>query len=461
MVQSTANERTVEQHLYEKRARIYPREVHGIFARLRVLAAVTLLGLYYGLPWLKLGDRQAVLFDLPARKFHIFGLTFWPQDFIYLTLLMILAALTLFFFTTIAGRLWCGYACPQTVWTETFLWIERLVEGNRAQQIRLDKHPRRLNTIARKTLKHGLWIAFALWTGFTFTGYFTPIRDLALAVTSLSVSGWTLFWILFYSFATYGNAGWMREQVCLYMCPYARFQSAMFDRDTLIISYDQKRGEPRKRKPSRDGSNGDCIDCTLCVQACPTGIDIRNGLQYECIGCAACIDACNEVMDKTGAPRGLIRYTTQNSLAGVDTRILRPRVLLYGAVLLTLLGALLWSIGHRNPVAIDIIRDRQSLYREFDDGTIVNSYTLKILNKTERELQFALLASGLPQIQINSDTNPVTVPAGAVQSLAVQVAVHYSKLVARSHVIGIEARSLDDPSLTAQHEASFLGPGGH
>ena len=296
------------ESLYRKEPKIYARQVKGRFARLRVIAVWVLLGLYYLLPWLTINGRQAVLFDLPARKFYIFGLTFWPQDFVYLALLMITAGLSLFFFTALAGRLWCGFACPQTVWTETFMWIENWVEGDRAKRMKLDKAPWSAGKIIRKSLKQALWILFAAWTGFTFVGFFSPIRELGVSIANLSLGPWETFWIIFYSFATYGNAGFLREQVCKYMCPYARFQSAMFDKDTLIISYDEKRGEPRggRRKmddPSEKGL-GDCINCTLCVQVCPTGIDIRNGLQYECIACAACIDVCDQVMDKMEYPRG-------------------------------------------------------------------------------------------------------------------------------------------------------------
>ena len=295
---------SVELSLFEKREKVYPREVHGTFALLRVGAVVGLLGLYYALPWVEWSGRQALLLDLPARKFYIFGLTLWPQDFPLLALLLIIAAMSLFFFTALAGRLWCGYACPQTVWTEVFLWIERHIEGSRIQQMRLDQGPLNFRKFRIKAAKHTVWILFSLWTGFTFVAYFTPAQEMAAKTLALQLGPWEIFWLLFYSFATYGNAGWMREQVCKYLCPYARFQSAMFDSDTLIISYDEKRGEPRgARRPEVNPAEqglGDCINCTLCVQVCPTGIDIREGLQYECIGCSACIDVCDDVMDKMG-----------------------------------------------------------------------------------------------------------------------------------------------------------------
>ncbi|MEN9527010.1 MAG: hypothetical protein RLY56_961, partial [Pseudomonadota bacterium] len=311
---SRAEQPSVEESYYQAHQKVYPREVKGRFTALRTTAVWVLLGLFYGLPWLRWDDRQAILFDLPARKFHLLGLTLWPQDFIFLAWLLVIAALSLFFFTAVGGRLWCGYACPQTVWTEVFIWMERVTEGDRAKRMKLDAAPWSTNKLLRKAAKQTLWITFSLWTGFTFVGFFTPIDVLADKVLSLSLGSWETFWVLFYGFATYGNAGFLREQVCKYMCPYARFQSAMFDRDTLIITYDTERGEPRggRRKGSdpRAAGLGDCTDCTMCVQVCPTGIDIRNGLQYECIACAACIDACDSVMDKMGYSRGLVRYDT-------------------------------------------------------------------------------------------------------------------------------------------------------
>ena len=321
--------------MYQAREEIYPREIQGRYATLRWFFVWATQLLFYGLPWLSWNDRQAVLFDLGARKFYIFGIVLWPQDFIYLAALLIISAYSLFLFTAIFGRVWCGFTCPQTVYTEIFMWIERKIEGDRSARIRLDRQPASLAKLSRKLAKHMSWGALALWTGFTFVGYFTPITVLATEVSALTLGPWEWFWVLFYSFATYGNAGWMREQVCKYMCPYARFQSAMFDKDSLIITYDAGRGEPRgarhKDDPAAAKSLGDCIDCSMCVQVCPTGIDIRKGLQYECIGCGACVDACNSVMDKIGAPRGLVRYWTDHAMANrwsaeqIFSHMFRPR----------------------------------------------------------------------------------------------------------------------------------------
>ena len=333
--------------LYAAHQKIYPRNVSGIFARWRWALVFATQLVFYGLPWLEWGQRQAVLFDLGARRFFLFGLVLYPQDLIYLTGLLVISALSLFLFTAVAGRLWCGYACPQTVYTEIFMWVEQKIEGNRIARMRLDSGDFSLEKLVKKWFKHIVWIAIGLWTGFTFVGYFTPIRELSMEFLQTRMGSWEIFWVLFYGFATYGNAGFMREQVCKYMCPYARFQSAMFDRDTLIVSYDAERGEPRGvpvkgRASAASPALGHCIDCKLCVQVCPTGIDIREGLQYECIGCGLCVDACNIVMDKMATPRGLIRYATQNSIAGhwtprqVLRRVLRPRVLIYTAVLAAL-----------------------------------------------------------------------------------------------------------------------------
>jgi len=363
-----------ELALYEIRKKIYPRAVHGWFAKWRWALIFLTQAVFYGLPWLGWNGRQAVLFDLGERKFYVIGLVFWPQDVIYLSILLILSALSLFLFTAVAGRLWCGYACPQTVYTEIFSWIERKIEGDRLARIRLDAAPLSLEKLVIKALKHTAWFTVALWTGYTFVGYFTPIHDLGIRAITWELGPWESFWILFYGVATYGTAGFMREHICKYMCPYARFQSTMFDKDTLVITYDRERGEPRSSSPKavkpRDRGLGDCIDCSICMQVCPTGIDIRNGLQYECIGCGACIDGCNQVMDKMGRPPGLIRYTTENALTrGYDTkamwrRAFRLRTLTYAAVLLAIVAVAAGSMAIGNPLKADAIRARGSLARE-------------------------------------------------------------------------------------------------
>lgn len=447
---------------YEKRTRIYPREVSGRYQRLRVISVFALLGLYYLTPWLMWDGRQAVLFDLPARKFYVLGLVFWPQDFVYLTGLLIIAALALFLFTAVLGRVWCGYACPQTVWTETFIWIERWIEGSRANQIRLDKGPRNVHRLSKKAAKHFVWIVFSLWTGFTFVGFFTPIAELGASVLSLSLGPWETFWILFYAFATYGNAGWMREQVCIYMCPYARFQSAMFDANTLIVSYDQARGEPRgSRKRGTDlkvAGLGSCVDCTLCVQVCPTGIDIRDGLQYQCISCAACVDVCNDVMDKVGYAKGLIRYTSDAVLeAGGGLKIFRTRTIIYTVLLLGLCGLLVGAISQRDAVALDVVRDRNQLFHEMATGDIDNVYTLKLINKDHVEHIFNVEVHGIEGLRLVSKKSSVRVGAGEVLDFPVRVSAPRASLRARSS--DIEFAVSVSPSIRVVEEARFLGPG--
>jgi cytochrome c oxidase accessory protein FixG len=448
--------------LYAARQKVYVREVSGRYDRLRVVAVCALLGLFYGLPWLQWDGHQAILFDLPARKFHIFGLLFFPQDFFLLTWLLIIAAVSLFFFTALAGRLWCGYACPQTVWTSVFIGIERWFEGNRQQRMKLDHAPWTPHKLLRKGGKQALWIAFAAFTGLTFVGYFSAIRELVPGLLRASLGGWEYFWIVFYGFATYGNAGYMREQVCKYMCPYARFQSAMFDRNTLIISYDTKRGEPRGSRPRgvnpRERGLGDCVDCTLCVQVCPTGIDIRKGLQLECIACAACIDACDGVMLRLNYPPGLIRYATQNSMDGIKTRILRPRTIIYSVLLLALLVGFGIAVAQRQLVAVDVMRDRNSLFRQLDDGRIENVYTVRLINKDTQAHTLRLEVQGLPGATLDSDRPKYLVGGGEIVSVAVRIRAP-REAAAGSQSLRIVARSDDAAALEPSAEARFVAPG--
>jgi cytochrome c oxidase accessory protein FixG len=446
---------------YQKHQKVYSREIRGRFDTLRRLSVFVLLGIYYLLPWIRWDDRQAVLFDLPARKFYVFGLVLWPQDFIFLTWLLVLAGLCLFFFTALAGRLWCGYACPQTVWTETFLWIERFVEGDRAKQMKLAKSPWTREKILKKAAKQALYVTFSAWTGLTFVGYFVPMPDLVRAAFGFTLSGSPLFWTVFYGAATYVNAGYMREQVCKYMCPYARFQSAMFDRDTLIITYDAGRGEPRgsrgRNVDAKQKGLGDCVDCTMCVQVCPTGIDIRNGLQYECIACAACIDACDSVMDKVGYPRGLIRYTTQNALEGRPARVMRTRTYVYASLLTVIFLAGLTGLLLRNPLGLDVIRDRNALYRETDEGQIENVYNLRILNKDQRDHVLVLRVEGTPGMALADDRTEWLVKAGEVYTAAVRVAAPGDS-VRGGHDIRFVVAAKDAPDLETASKARFIAP---
>jgi len=450
--------------MYEKQAKIYPRAVHGWFARWRWTMVWLTQGVFYGLPWLQWNGRQAMLFDLNERRFFVFGLVLQPQDLIYLAALLIISALALFFFTAVAGRLWCGYSCPQTVYTEMFLWVERHTEGDRVARMRLDAAPWGAEKLARKGAKQVAWLSIGLITGFTFVGYFTPIRTLTGSLASLTLSPWEIFWILFYAFATYGNAGYLREQVCKYMCPYARFQSALIDKDSLVIAYDTGRGEPRgsrsRKADPKEMGLGDCIDCSLCVQVCPTGIDIRNGLQNECIGCAACIDVCDDVMGRMNYPPGLIRYSTENGVANHLTRnamlrrVLRPRVLIYGAVLLAASVAFVASLSLRKGFTVDIIKDRGSLARVVEDGQIENVFTLHIANGTEQAQHYRVEASGLPGLRIATPAE-LDVPSTGLGTLVLRLVLPPEAAApyrGRANPISLEVSTERDGVVTTKNE---------
>ena len=456
----------VEVALYEVRRKIYPRAVSGRFAAWRWgLVWLTQL-VFYGLPWLQWGSRPAVLFDLEARRFFLFGVVLYPQDFIYLTGLLVVSALGLFLFTAVAGRLWCGYACPQTVYTEIFMWIERRIEGDRAQRIKLDRSPMSAAKLARKGVKHLLWMAVALWTGISFVGYFTPIDALLAALLTLSTGPWETFWVLFYGFATWGNAGFMREQVCKYMCPYARFQSAMFDKDTMIITYDPGRGEPRgprsRKADPKARPLGDCVDCDICVHVCPTGIDIREGLQYECIGCAACIDGCNQVMDRMGYPRGLIRYTTENALAlqldhrAIVRRVLRPRVLAYSAILFAITLGIFGHLALRTPLKADVMRD-SALGREVEDGMVENSYRVQIINPTEQARRFRVTVGGVESVFVAGESEFEVGPAG-VRMVPLTVRVKPGHGAPGSNRLSFRVEAIDDATVGVEARSTFFVP---
>ena len=450
-----------EIDLYQRREKIYTRKIEGFFQRIRLFTGWPLLLGYFLLPWLNWDGRQAVLFDLPARKFHILGLTFWPQDFPLLAFLLIIAAFSLFAVTVVAGRIWCGYTCPQTVWTSIFMFLEQKTEGSRNQRIKRDQGPWTADKAMRKCLKHGSWLFVAFATGMTFVGYFYPIKDLAYELGTFSTGPWQFSWTVFFTCATYINAGWMREQVCKYMCPYARFQSVMFDQDTLIVSYDPRRGEARgSRKRGADyraDGLGDCIDCELCVQVCPTGIDIRNGLQYECIGCALCIDACNSVMDKMEYPRGLIRYTSEHQLAGGKTHWIRPRIVGYLLVLSVMIGVFSYNIVGRIPLELTVIRDRNQLYVTTDSGKIENIYTLQLVNMDKAMHEFEISINGLEKAEIIGQTLH-TLNGGEVSAISLRLRVAPQELDKPSSEFNFEVKATDMPSLQASSESRFLKP---
>ena len=439
---------------------IHTRSFTGLFRTLRISGAGVLFLLFFGTVWLNWGDRQAVLWDLSESKFHIFGATFWPQDFILLSALLIIAAFGLFAITVFAGRVWCGYTCPQSSWTWIFMWVEKITEGERNQRIKLQAAPWSLNKLVRRSAKHTLWLAISLLTGLTFVGYFTPIRPLAEELLTLQIGGVSLFWVLFFTGATYLNAGWLREAVCMHMCPYARFQSVMFDKDTLTISYDVARGEirgPRKREVNPvDIGLGDCIDCQMCVQVCPTGIDIRDGLQMECIGCAACIDACDSIMDKMGYARGLIKYTSERQLQGGKTRLLRPRLIGYTVVLLVMIGALAVALVQRPMVSLDVSKDR-GLFRENSQGQIENIYSLKIINKTQQRQAYQLSLVDGDGFVLQGKTQLSLAP-GEIIDVPVSVAMLSERPRSGSQEMTFKVADSDEPDIYSEAKSRFVAP---
>ncbi|MEW9897573.1 cytochrome c oxidase accessory protein CcoG [Chitinivorax sp. PXF-14] len=465
VIASNTPEAAEVQDLYEVRKKIYPRYISGLFNNWRIAMVVITQLFFYGVPWLQWNGRQAMLFDLVNRKFYIFGYVFWPQDFALLAGLLVLCAFGLFWWTAIAGRLWCGYACPQTVYTEIFLWIENWVEGDRNKRMKLDAAPNSFTKFRLKATKHGLWLLLSFWTGFTFVGFYTPIQSLWNELISFSLGPWEAFWVGFYGFATYGNAGFMREQVCKYMCPYARFQSVMFDRDTLVISYDTERGEPRgsrgKKVDHKAEGMGDCINCSICVQVCPTGIDIREGLQYECIGCAACIDACDQVMDKMGYQRGLIRYTTENALehkyeeSQFLRRLLRPRVMVYTVLLAVISAAMIATLALRVPLKLNVTRDRATLVRETDDGLLENLYQLQIINTDEKAHTYQISATGLTGLKLIADTR-VSVPAGSAFNVPANIQVDPADIGRGTKQVTFKVEAVDDAKVAIEHTTSFI-----
>ncbi|VVQ00144.1 hypothetical protein PS907_05253 [Pseudomonas fluorescens] len=439
---------------------IHTRSFTGLFRTLRVGGAGFLFLAFFGTVWLNWGGRQAVLWDLAESKFHIFGATFWPQDFILLSALLIICAFGLFAITVFAGRVWCGYTCPQSSFTWLFMWCEKVTEGERNQRIKLHAAPWSLNKLARRSAKHTLWLGISLLTGLTFVGYFTPIRPLAVELLIWQMGGVSLFWVLFFTGATYINAGWLREAVCMHMCPYARFQSVMFDKDTLTISYDVARGEhrgPRKRDVNpADVGLGDCIDCQLCVQVCPTGIDIRDGLQMECIGCAACIDACDSIMDKMGYERGLVSYTSEHQLQGGKTHLLRPRLIGYSAVLLVMIAALVVALVERPMVSLDVTKDR-GMFRENAQGLIENIYSLKVINKTQQRQDYRLDLVDAEGFQLQGKKE-ISLAAGEISDVPVSVALLADKPASSSQTLRFKVTDVDEPWIYSAADSRFVAP---
>lgn len=414
--------------------KIYVRSVKGTVESIRRYIGFFFLALFLVLPWITYDGKQAILLDFVEQRFHLFGLTLWPQDLTILAWLFIVGAFALFFVTAVWGRVWCGFMCPQTVFTFLFVWVEEKIEGARNKRIQLDKQPLSSAKAFKKIGKHSVWMLIALITSLTFVGYFTPIKSLWVDVFTFNSTFWPVAFVVFFALCTYGNAGWMREIMCTHMCPYSRFQSSMFDENTLTVSYNRSRGEgrgPRSRKLSQQAYQkqglGDCIDCNLCVQVCPTGIDIRNGLQYECINCGACVDACNGVMSKMGYETGLISYASANSLNGKTAPLLRPKVVGYFAVLVIMMAALTMDILYRVPMGLDVIRDRNSLYRETMAGNIENVYTLVLMNKSQQAQTMYVRVEGLLGYELNGVTE-VSVPANTLLRHPIALEVPYENI---------------------------------
>ena len=441
-----------KKSLYKKREPVYIRMIAGNSHLYRNLTALVIYGAFFLLPWLSWGERPAIYFDLVARQFHIFSLNLWPQDFIYLAWFLIIAAFALFLFTNIAGRLWCGYACPQTIWTLLFMWVEEKVEGNHRQRKRLDEAPLSTRKVRLKLTKHIIWLLIAVVTGATFVSYFYPARELWQDMFSLEVSLVAAFWVALFTWLTYVDAAWLREQVCIYMCPYARFQSVMYDQDTLLVSYDTEKGEPRG--PLKEPGHGQCIDCSLCVQVCPTGIDIRDGVQISCINCGLCVDACDDVMRSIGKPTDLIRFTTLNQLEGKPSKLLRPRTIGYSLVLLAMITLMASHLWQRSPLEASVIRDRDHIYRQLDENTIANDYWLNIANKAQNSESYRITIAE-PGFSLRNAPY-IELASGESQEHNLVISSH--KAEPGSHTITLVFTTQSDNSEHGRIETRFIVP---
>lgn len=444
--------------------KIYVRSVKGpieIFRRF--FGAISLL-IFSAIPWLTYQGQQAILLDFSEQRFRLFSITLWPQDLVLVSWIFIIAAFLLFFVTTVVGRVWCGFMCPQTVYTFVFIWLEEKIEGTRNKRIHLDKQDWTLGKVTKKILKHSAWLAVALFTAMTFVGYFVPIKPLFIDFFSFQATFWPVFWIALFAFCTYGNAGWIREIMCTHMCPYSRFQSAMFDRDTKTVTYDSHRGErrgPRSRKLSRvqvtEKGLGDCIDCNLCVQVCPTGIDIRNGLQYECINCGACVDACNNVMINMSYPKNLISFTSESQLVGQKIKLLRPKVIGYLFVTMVIIAVMTLQFKARTVLELNVVKDRTSLYRESGHGMIENTYTLVLMNKSQSPMRVNIDVRG---ISYNSliGAKHIELAAGELRRHPISLTVDPSMLkqAITTFEFVLITDSSSEHSFEAQHQSTFI-----
>jgi len=465
--------------LYATRAKVYPRAVSGTWRHVKWTALILLLGLYYLMPWLR-WDRgpsapsQAILLDLDGRRGWIFDTVIWPQEVYFITGLMILGAIGLFLATSLFGRIWCGFACPQTVWTDLFMLVERLIEGDRNERMRRDGQPASVSKVIRKGAKHLAWLAIAAATGGAWVFYYVDAPTALVKIFRGEASMEIYFFIGLLTATTYTLAGWAREQVCTYMCPWPRFQAAMLDEQSLIVTYQKWRGEPRgkhKASESWDG-RGDCVDCNLCVAVCPMGIDIRDGQQMECIGCGLCIDACVPTMEKVGRPRGLIRWDTLarqqlRELGGSNLRwrIVRPRTILYAALFASVAILMTVVFALRNDSDLSVQRDRSPNFVRLSNGDIRNTYTVKISNKTQEARQFRLALEGLPGTSITIANGEEK--ASGIQYLATEansVTTFRVLLTVPADVAPVGSKPIEFAIFDAHgrerasHDAVFVGP---
>ncbi len=435
-------------------SKTYPRNSPGRFRSLRNVLSVMLQALLFITPWLQWGGRQAILMDVPGRKLHVLGWTFWPQETYFLLLILVSAALTLFFVTSLFGRVWCGYACPQTLFSQSFIMVERFIEGDAYKRIRLDNGPWNAEKLSKKVAKWSIWLGMSAFLGLTFAGYYTPIRPLAADLISGHAQPGTLAVIGFFTLVSLAFFGNFRGRFCTTMCPYARFQGSMFDRDSLIVGYDYNRGEPRGK--AKDPESGSCVDCTMCVQVCPMGIDIREGQQFECITCAACVDACDSVMEKLGREGGLIRYCSQNELEGQSTQVVRTRPMVYAGLLAALFALSTFLLLNRSLVTLDVVRDGAAgPYTQTADGRVANLYNLRVINKQGPSRTFRLEVEGLPQAELLTNRNPVTVDGESSETIKVFVAVDPEE-VGRITPIRFRLTQVDESERTIERKTTFL-----
>lgn len=474
-----AEEKLSHGGAYADRIRVYPKAVHGIARNIKWAVLLFCLTVYYLLPWVRWNrgtgrPDQAVLLDLVHRRFYVFDVELWPQDIYFLAGGLILGAVGLFLVTSLAGRVWCGYACPQTVWTDLFMWIERQIEGDRNERMRRDAAPPSFGRAWRKVAKHAVWLLVAFWTGGAWIMYFADAPSTTVAFWTGQASSPVYGFTLLFTATTYLLAGWAREQVCTYMCPWPRFQAAMLDEQSLIVTYQAWRGEPRghrSRHADTKGLLGDCIDCQACVNACPTGIDIRDGVQLECINCGLCIDACNEIMDRSGGKRWLVTWDTlARQKAKAEGRferfhLLRPRTVIYVAALLLAVSLMAVAFAMRPQQILSIQHDRAPLFVTLRDGSLRNAYTVKIANKTQRDAEFTLDITGLERSVMMLAEQPVSgaglrlpVPADSIGTFRVFVSGRPTHLHEGEKEVYFTLRNTTTGEAT-KVESVFLGPG--